>query len=106
DSTETGHGRIRILLVDDHEMVRTGLRSFLDLQPDMEVVGEAGSGEQALALVPRLRPDVVVLDLVLPGMTGVEAARRLHQDHPDTKVVALTSFAGQDLVLPAVRAGV
>jgi DNA-binding NarL/FixJ family response regulator len=97
---------IRILLVDDHEMVRTGLRSFLDLQPDMDVVGEAGSGEQALALLPRLRPDVVVLDLVLPGMTGVEAARRMRQDHPEVKVVALTSFAGQDLVLPAVRAGV
>ncbi|HEX3812625.1 MAG TPA: response regulator transcription factor [Mycobacteriales bacterium] len=97
---------IRILLVDDHEMVRTGLRSFLDLQPDMDVVGEAGSGEQALALLPRLQPDVVVLDLVLPGMTGVEAARRMRQDHPDVKVVALTSFAGQDLVLPAVRAGV
>jgi DNA-binding NarL/FixJ family response regulator len=97
---------IRILLVDDHEMVRTGLRSFLDLQPDMDVVGEAGSGEQALALLPRLQPDVVVLDLVLPGMTGVEAARRMRQDHPEVKVVALTSFAGQDLVLPAVRAGV
>jgi DNA-binding NarL/FixJ family response regulator len=97
---------IRIMLVDDHEMVRTGLRSFLELQPDMEVVGEAGSGEQALALLPRLRPDVVVLDLVLPRMTGVETARRMRQDHPDVKVVALTSFAGQDLVLPAVRAGV
>lgn len=97
---------IKIMLVDDHEMVRTGLRAFLDLQPDMEVVGEAASGEQALALVPRLAPDVIVLDLVLPGMTGVEAARRLKQHHPDVKVVALTSFAGQDMVIPAVRAGV
>lgn len=97
---------IRILLVDDHEMVRAGLRSFLDLQADMAVVAEAGSGEQALALVPRHRPDVVVLDLVLPGMSGVETARRLHEQHPQLKVVALTSFAGQDLVLPAVRAGV
>lgn len=97
---------IRLLLVDDHEMVRAGLRSFLDLQDDMQVVGEAGSGEQALALVPSLRPDVVVLDLVLPGMTGVETARRLKERHPEVKVVALTSFAGQDLVLPAVRAGV
>ncbi|HVX43412.1 MAG TPA: response regulator transcription factor [Mycobacteriales bacterium] len=97
---------IRLLLVDDHEMVRAGLRSFLDLQEDMQVVGEAGSGEQALALVPSARPDVVVLDLVLPGMSGVETARRLKEQHPDVKVVALTSFAGQDLVLPAVRAGV
>jgi two-component system, NarL family, response regulator LiaR len=97
---------IRILLVDDHEMVRAGLRAFLDLQEDMEVVGEAGSGEQALALVPGSSPDVVVLDLALPGMTGVEAVRRLRENHPDVKVVALTSFAGQDMVLPAVRAGV
>jgi len=97
---------IRILLVDDHEMVRTGLRAFLDLQEDMEVVGEAGSGEEALALTPRAAPDVVVLDLALPGMTGVEVARRMRTDHPDVKVVALTSFAGQDMVLPAVRAGV
>lgn len=99
-------GPIRLLLVDDHEMVRAGLRAFLDLQKDMTVVAEAGSGEQALALVPRHAPDIVVLDLVLPGMSGVETARRLHEHHPDVKVVALTSFAGQDLVLPAVRAGV
>ena len=94
------------MLVDDHEMVRTGLRTFLGLQPDMEVVGEAGTGEQALALVPRLRPDIVLLDLVLPGMSGVEAVRRLRSAHPDVKVVVLTSYAGQDSVLPAVRAGV
>jgi len=86
-------------------VVRTGLRTFLGLQPDMTVVGEAGSAEQALALVPRLRPDVVLMDLVLPGMSGVEAVRRLRDVHPDVKVVVLTSFAGQETVLPAVRAG-
>jgi NarL family two-component system response regulator LiaR len=96
---------IRLLLVDDHEMVRAGLRTFLGLQPGMEVVGEAGSAEQALALVPRLQPDVVLLDLVLPGMSGVEAVRRLRDAHPAVKVVVLTSFAGEDAVLPAVRAG-
>lgn len=94
------------MLVDDHEMVRAGLKSFLDLQADMEVVGETDTAERALALMPRLGPDVVVLDLVLPGMSGVEAVRRMRERHPDVKVVALTSFAGQDLVLPAVRAGV
>jgi len=99
-------GPVRLLLVDDHEMVRTGLRTFLGLQPDMEVVGEAGSAEQALALVPRLRPHIVLLDLVLPGMTGIEAVHRLRAAHPDVKVVVLTSYAGQESVLPAVRAGV
>jgi len=87
-------------------MVRTGLRTFLGLQTDMTVVGEAGTAEQALALVPRLRPDIVLMDLALPGMSGVEAAQRLRANHPAVKVVVLTSFAGQDAVLPAVRAGV
>jgi DNA-binding NarL/FixJ family response regulator len=87
-------------------MVRTGLRTFLGLQTDMTVVGEAGTAEQALALVPRLRPDIVLMDLALPGMSGVEAAHRLRASHPAVKVVVLTSFAGQDAVLPAVRAGV
>ena len=97
---------IRLLLVDDHEMVRAGLRTFLGLQPDMEVVGEAGSGEQALALVPRLEPDIVLLDLVLPGMSGLDVVRRLRAVHPAVKVVVLTSYSGEDSVLPAVRAGV
>ncbi|HTF48647.1 MAG TPA: response regulator transcription factor [Pseudonocardia sp.] len=101
-----GDAPITVLLVDDHELVRAGLRTFLELQPDMTVVGEAASGEQALALVAGVRPDVVLLDLVLPGMSGVETARRLRFAHPEVKVVVLTSFAGQDSVLPAVRAGV
>ena len=97
---------IRVLLVDDHELVRAGLRTFLQLQPDMAVVGEANSGEQALALVAGLAPDIVLLDLVLPGMSGVDTARRLRVAHPEVKIVVLTSFAGQESVLPAVRAGV
>ena len=87
-------------------MVRTGLRTFLELQEDMEVVGEASSGEQALALVAAMHPDIVLLDLVLPGLSGLETARRLRDAHPEVKVVVLTSFSGQDSVLPAVRAGV
>lgn len=96
---------IRLLLCDDHEMVRAGLRSFLDLQDDMQVVGEAGTAEEAIALVPRLAPDVVLMDLVLPGLSGVDAVRRLKVDHPALKVLVLTSFSGEDAVLPAVRAG-
>ncbi len=87
-------------------MVRTGLRTFLQLQQDMVVVGEAGTAEEALALVPRVRPDIVVLDLVLPGMGGVEGVRQLRAGHPEVKVVVLTSFAGADSVLAVVRAGV
>jgi len=101
-----GGAPITVLLVDDHELVRAGLRTFLELQPDMTVVGEAASGEQALALVAGVKPDIVLLDLVLPGMSGVETVRRLRLTHPEVKVVVLTSFAGQDSVLPAVRAGV
>lgn len=97
---------IRVLLVDDHELVRVGLRTFLELQADMAVVGEAGSGERALALVPSAAPDIVLLDLVLPGMSGLETARALRAAHPNVKIVVLTSFSGQDQVLPVVRAGV
>jgi DNA-binding NarL/FixJ family response regulator len=97
---------IRLLLVDDHEMVRAGLRTFLELQPDMAVVGEAATAEQALAQVPALAPDIVVMDLMLPGMSGLDAVRRLGADHPGVRVVVLTSYAGQEWVLPAVRAGV
>ncbi|HEV2087727.1 MAG TPA: response regulator transcription factor [Cryptosporangiaceae bacterium] len=99
-------GRLRLLLVDDHELVRAGLRTFLELQADMEVVGEAATAEQALALVGSTAPDIVLMDLMLPGMSGVDAVHRLQRDHPDVKVVVLTSFSGQESVLPAVRAGV
>lgn len=97
---------IRVLLVDDHEVVRSGLRAFLELQDGLDVVGEAASGEEALVRVGHDRPNVVVLDLVLPGISGVEVARRLRAGAPEVRVLALTSFVGQDLVLPAVRAGV
>ena len=96
---------IRLLLCDDHELVRAGLRTFLELQPDMVVVGEAANAEQALALVPRERPDIVVLDLVLPGLSGVEALRRLRAEHPGVKVVVLSSFSGSEAVLSAIHAG-
>lgn len=96
---------VRVLLCDDHEMVRAGLRSFFDVQDGIEVVGEAGTAEQALALIGRTRPDVVLMDLVLPGMSGVEAVRRISADHPAVKVLVLTSFSSDSTVLEAVRAG-
>ena len=96
---------IRILVADDHAVVRQGLRSFLGLQDDMEVVGEASDGAEAVDAVDRLQPDVVLMDLTMPGVDGVEAIRRIHASRPVTRVVVLTSFTGDSKVLPAVRAG-
>jgi NarL family two-component system response regulator LiaR len=96
---------IRVLVVDDHAIVREGLRNFLSLLPDIELVGEAGGGEEALAAVARSRPQVVLMDLVMPGLDGIEATRRLHSEHPEVKVIALTSFSDDDKLYPAIKAG-
>ncbi|EGK07738.1 response regulator [Kroppenstedtia eburnea] len=96
---------IRILLVDDHPMVLKGLSLFLGTREEMEIVGEANNGAEALEKVKQLRPDVVLMDLMMPVMDGVEATRRIKEIHPDVKVVVLTSFSDQDHVLPAIRAG-
>ncbi|MEA2218989.1 MAG: hypothetical protein QOJ35_1615 [Solirubrobacteraceae bacterium] len=96
---------IRVLVVDDHAVVRQGLRTFLELQDDIEVVGEAADGEQALAAVVTLEPDVVLMDLVMPQLDGVTAIERLRERSPATRVIVLTSFLDEDKVLPAVRAG-
>jgi two-component system, NarL family, response regulator LiaR len=96
---------IRVGLIDDHAVVRQGLRAFLAAQPDLLVVGEAGSGEEALELVRAQVPDVVLLDLVMPGMDCVETLRRLKQISTHTQVVVLTSYLQDELIFPAVRAG-
>ncbi|MEA2193404.1 MAG: hypothetical protein QOI73_3525 [Solirubrobacteraceae bacterium] len=96
---------ISVLVVDDHAVVRQGLRTFLELQEDIAVVGEAGDGEAALEAVARLRPDVVLMDLVMPRLGGVRAIERLRALAPATRVIVLTSFLDEDKVLPAVRAG-
>jgi DNA-binding NarL/FixJ family response regulator len=96
---------IRVLLVDDHRLVRAGLQSLLDATDDIRVVGAAADGREALELAAGLAPDVVLMDLSMPGMGGVEATRRLLADHPDLQVVVLTSFSDQDQVLDAVDAG-
>ncbi|PTM57695.1 response regulator [Desmospora activa] len=96
---------IRVLLVDDHPMVLKGLRLFLQTQKDMEIVGEASNGEGALQAVKTERPDVVLMDLSMPVMDGVEATRRIKADHPEVKVIVLTSFSDRDHVLPAIQAG-
>jgi RNA polymerase sigma factor (sigma-70 family) len=97
---------IRVLVVDDHAFVREGLRAFLDLQDGIEVVGEAADGEEAIAAADRLRPDVVLLDLVMPGrLDGVAAIRVLRERLPAARAIVLTSFLDEDKLLPALRAG-
>jgi len=96
---------IRVLIVDDHAVVREGLRTFLELQDGLEVVGEAGDGEEAVGFAERLRPDVVLMDLVMPKLDGVEAMRELRQRVPGARVIVLTSFLDDDRLLPALRAG-
>jgi DNA-binding NarL/FixJ family response regulator len=96
---------IRVLIADDHAVVREGLRTFLDLQDGIEVVGEAADGEQAIAEAERLRPDVVLIDLVMPQLDGVQAMRELRERMPRTRAIVLTSFLDDERLLPAMRAG-
>lgn len=96
--------KIRVALVEDHQMVREGLRRLLELEEGIEVVGETGTGEEALARLPSLFPDVVLMDLRLPGMDGVEATRQLKKELPDLKVIMLT-FLEDDRVTEAIEAG-
>ena len=96
---------IRVLIVDDHAVVREGLRAFLELQDRMEVIGEAGDGREAIEEAERLRPDVILMDLVMPRLDGVEAMRGLHEQVPAARVIVLTSFLDDERLVPALRAG-
>jgi NarL family two-component system response regulator LiaR len=96
---------IRVLIADDHAVVREGLRGFLALQDDVEVVGEAADGEEAVAAVAGLEPDVALVDLVMPRVDGLEAIKRIRASGSATRVIVLTSFPDEDKMLPAVRAG-
>jgi len=96
---------ITVLIVDDHEVVRRGLRSFLESQGDIEVVGEAADGAEAVEKVQDLLPDVVLMDLVMPGMDGIDAIRKVSQVCPSSRVLVLTSFSEDDKVFPAIKAG-
>ncbi|HUV90878.1 MAG TPA: response regulator transcription factor [Anaerolineae bacterium] len=97
--------RIRVLLVDDHAVVRSGLGAFLLAFDDLELVGEASSGEEAVRLCDQVRPDVVLMDLVMPGMDGAAATRAIRQRCPHIQVIALTSFKEKELVQGALKAG-
>ncbi|WP_328462552.1 response regulator transcription factor [Streptomyces sp. NBC_00448] len=96
---------IRVLLVDDHQVVRRGLRTFLEVQGDIEVVGEAADGDEGVARALELRPDVILMDVKMPGTDGIEALRLLHEADSPARVLIVTSFTEKRTVVPALRAG-
>jgi NarL family two-component system response regulator YdfI len=96
---------LSLLIVDDHQLVRWGIRTFLTTQPDISVLGEAASGEEALQLAAELQPQVVLMDLRMPGMGGVEAIRQIHQRWPEMAVVVLTTYNEDDLMIQGLQAG-
>jgi NarL family two-component system response regulator LiaR len=97
--------KIRVLIVDDHQIVRQGLRNFLELNEDISVVGEAGDGISAQAAAGELNPDVILMDLVMPGMDGITATAGIKKAYPSINIIALTSFTEDDKVIPAIQAG-
>lgn len=96
---------ISLLITDDHILVRQGIQAFLELQPDLSVIGEANSGEEAVRMAMELAPDVVLMDLVMPGIGGVEATRQVKQVSPHSQVIVLTSYHEDEYIFPALRAG-
>lgn len=97
--------KISVLLVDDHNMVRMGLRAYFSTLADIEVIGEAPTGAEAVRLVGELAPDVILMDLLMPGMDGVEATRQIKKISPSTQVIVLTSYHEDEHIFPAIRAG-
>ena len=96
---------IKVYITDDHPIVRRGIKQLLDTEPDIEVVGEATNGREAIADVDQLKPDIVLMDLVMPVMDGIEAIRQIKAGHPQIQILVLTSFATDDKVFPAIKAG-
>jgi NarL family two-component system response regulator LiaR len=96
---------IRVLIADDHAIVRKGIRALLSTEADIEVIGEADDGAQAVAQAQALRPDVILMDLVMPKMDGIEATRQILERQPGARILVLTSFAADDKVFPAIKAG-
>jgi NarL family two-component system response regulator LiaR len=101
----TGHPRIRVLIADDHAMVRSGLAAFLLANDDLELVGEASNGSEAVRAAAEKQPDVILMDLVMPGMDGPTAIKAIHDAQPEVQIIALTSFPEEDLVQRALQAG-
>jgi NarL family two-component system response regulator LiaR len=98
-------GQIRVLVVDDHPVLRKGIYALLSTEPGIEVIGEAADGSEAIAAVDHLEPDVVLMDLVMPGVDGVEATRQIIRKRPQAHILVLTSFGSDDKLFPAIKAG-
>jgi NarL family two-component system response regulator LiaR len=96
---------IRVLIADDHAIIRKGIRAVLENVPDVELVGEATNGREAVVEAERLRPDVILMDLVMPEMDGIEAIRCIKAQQPGARLLVLTTFAGEDMIFPAIKAG-
>lgn len=97
--------RIRLMVVDDHAIIRKGIKAVLELVPDMEIVGEAETGLEAVRLDEQLKPDVILMDLVMPDMDGIESIRQIKLKRSDARILVLTTFAGEEMVFPAIKAG-
>ncbi|NMC54275.1 MAG: response regulator transcription factor [Chloroflexi bacterium] len=97
--------KIQLLIADDHRVVREGLKAFIAPTPGLEIIGEASNGAEAVELASRLKPDVVLLDLMMSGMDGIEATQQIRQNNPNARVVIITSFMEEDRVIHAVKAG-
>ncbi len=103
---KTGNaGAIRVLVVDDHAIIRKGIRAVLDLVPDIDLVGEAENGAQAVKLEQELTPDVVLMDLMMPEMDGIASIREIKKQRPTARILVLTNFAGEEMIFPAIKAG-